>query len=213
MTNPAVGPSIAERVALDGRSLGRRGTETRARLLDATAQLLEDKGLRELRVVDIARAVDLSPATFYQYFADVEDAVLALSIAVGEESSSLAGLLAEDWNGPEGLGIARRLVEDFITNWDKHRCVLRTRNLAAQEGDDRFRAVRNDSLRPLTEGIGAKVLARSNSGLSPYAAGAAMVSMLERMAAFHADLAAYGTSRADVVETTARILHHTATGK
>ena len=213
MTNPAVGPITAERVALDGRSLGRRGTETRARLLDATAQLLGDKGLRELRVVDIARAVDLSPATFYQYFADVEDAVLALSIAVGEESSSLAGLLAEDWNGPEGLGIARRLVEDFITNWDKHRCVLRTRNLAAQEGDDRFRAVRNDSLRPLTEGIGAKVLARSDSGLSPYAAGAAMVAMLERMAAFHADLGAYGTSRADVVETTARILHHTATGK
>ena len=212
MTDPAVGTGASERVALDGRSLGRRGAETRARLLDATARLLEDNGLRELRVVDIARAVDLSPATFYQYFADVEDAVLALSIAVGEETSSLAGLLAEDWNGAEGLGFARRLVEDFITNWDKHRCVLRTRNLAAQEGDDRFRSVRNESLRPLTEGIGAKVLERSDSGLSPYAAAAAMVSMLERMAAFHTDLEAYGTSRADVVETTARILHLTATG-
>lgn len=202
-----------ESLALDGRSLGRRGAQTRARLLDATARLLEDKGLRELRVVDIARAVDLSPATFYQYFADVEAAVLALSIAVGEETSSLAGLLAEDWNRPDGLTHARRLVEDFITNWDQHRAVLRTRNLAAQEGDERFRAVRNDSLRPLTEGIGAKVAARQQSGLSPYAAGAAMVSMLERMAAFHFDLEAYGTSRADVVETTARILHHTATGQ
>jgi AcrR family transcriptional regulator len=203
----------AESLALDGRSLGRRGAQTRARLLDATAQLLEDNGLRELRVVDIARAVDLSPATFYQYFADVEAAVLALSIAVGEETSSLAGLLSEDWTRSDGLAFARRLVEDFITNWDKHRAVLRTRNLAAQEGDERFRAVRNDSLRPLTEGIGAKVAAREDSGLSPYAAGAAMVSMLERMAAFHADLDAYGTSRADVVETTARILHHTATGE
>ena len=202
-----------ELVALDGRSLGRRGAQTRGRLLDATARLLEDNGLRELRVVDIARAVDLSPATFYQYFPDVEAAVLALSIAVGEETSSLAGLLAEDWNRPDGLAFARRLVEDFIANWDEHRAVLRTRNLAAQEGDERFRAVRNESLRPLTEGIGAKVAARQDSGLFPYAAGAAMVSMLERMAAFHADLEAYGTSRADVVETTARILHHTATGK
>ena len=202
-----------ESLALDGRSLGRRGAQTRARLLDATARLLEDNGLRELRVVDIARAVDLSPATFYQYFADVEAAVLALSIAVGEETSTLAGLLAEDWSRPDGLTFARRLVEDFIANWDEHRAVLRTRNLAAQEGDDRFRAVRNDSLRPLTEGIGAKVAARQESGLSPYAAGAAMVSMLERMAAFHFDLEAYGTSRADVVETTARILHHTATGQ
>ena len=203
----------AESLALDGRSLGRRGAQTRARLLDATARLLEDNGLRELRVVDIARAVDLSPATFYQYFADVEAAVLALSIAVGEETSSLVGLLAEDWNRPDGLAFARRLVEDFITNWDEHRAVLRTRNLAAQEGDERFRAVRNESLGPLTEGIGAKVAARHESGLSPYAAGAAMVSMLERMAAFHTDLEAYGTTRADVVETTARILHHTATGQ
>lgn len=200
-------------VALDGRSLGRRGAQTRGRLLDATARLLEDNGLRELRVVDIARAVDLSPATFYQYFPDVEAAVLALSIAVGEETSSLAGLLAEDWNQPDGLAFARRLVEDFITNWDEHRAVLRTRNLAAQEGDERFRRVRNDSLSRLTEGIGAKVALRRDSGFAPYAAGAAMVSMLERMAAFHTDLEAYGTSRADVVETTARILHHTATGK
>ena len=199
-------------LALDGRSLGQRGAQTRSRLLDATARLLEDKGLRELRVVDIARAVDLSPATFYQYFADVEAAVLVLSIAVGEETSSLAGLLAEDWSQPDGLGFARQLVGDFIANWDERRAVLRTRNLAAQEGDQRFRDVRNNSLRPLTEGIGGKVAARSDSGLSPYAAGAAMVAMLERMAAFHGDLEAYGTSRAELVETTARILHHTATG-
>ncbi len=203
----------SDALAIDGRSLGHRGAQTRARLLDATARLLEDNGLRELRVVDIARAVDLSPATFYQYFADVEAAVLALSIAVGEETSSLDGLLAEDWDRPDGLAFARQLVADFIANWDQHRAVLRTRNLAAQEGDERFRSVRNDSLRPLTEGIGAKVAARDDSGLSPYAAAAAMVSMLERMAAFHSDLEAYGTSRTDVVETTARILHHTATGQ
>lgn len=206
---PDDGPAT---VALDGRPLGRRGAETRQRLLDATAQLLEDNGLRELKVVDIARAVGLSPATFYQYFGDAEAAVLALSAAVGEETASLSQLLGRDWNGDDGLDCARQLVEVFIANWDTHRAVLRTRNLAAQEGDERFRAVRNAALRPLTEGIAAKVTARIDSGLAPYAAAAAMVSMLERMAAFHADLRVYGTSRADVVETTARILHHTATG-
>ena len=200
-------------VALDGRSLGRRGTQTRQRLLEATARLLEDNGLRELRVVDIARAVELSPATFYQYFGDVEAAVLALSAAVGEETASLNEFIARSWSGADGLATVRLLVEHFISNWDTHRAVLRTRNLAAQEGDNRFRSVRNDALRPLTEGIAAKVQARGDSGLSPYAAAAGMVSMLERMAAFHADLEAYGTSRAEVVETTARILHHTATGE
>jgi len=200
-------------LALDGRALGRRGAQTRQRLLDATARLLEDNGLRELRVVDIARAVDLAPATFYQYFHDVEEAVLALSIAVGEETSVLSALVAQSWSGPGGLDVVRRLVENFIANWDRHRAVLRTRNLAAQEGDQRFRAVRNAALRPLTEGIASKVAARGEQGVTPYAAGAAMVSMLERMAAFHTDLEAYGTSRAEVVETTARILHRTATGE
>lgn len=200
-------------VALDGRSLGRRGTQTRQRLLDATSQLLEDKGLRELRVVDIARAVELSPATFYQYFRDVEEAVLALSAAVGEETAPLQTMVAASWSGPDGLALVRQFVEHFIANWDEHRAVLRTRNLAAQEGDRRFRDVRNAALRPLTEGIAAKVADRAGAGLNPYAAAAAMMSMLERMAAFHADLEVDGTTRADIVETTARILHHTATGE
>jgi hypothetical protein len=33
--------------------------------------------------------------------------------------------------------------------------------------------------------------------------------MLERMAAFHTDLEAYGVARAEVVSTTARIIHAT----
>ena len=206
-------PEASDAVALDGRALGRRGAQTRQRLLDATTRLLEDNGLRELRVVDIARAVDLAPATFYQYFRDVEEAVLALSIAVGEETGSLSALVARSWSGPEGLAVVRQLVDDFISNWDDHRAVLRTRNLAAQEGDQRFRDVRNEALRPFTEGIAVKVAERDEPGVAPYAAAAAMVAMLERMAAFHTDLEAYGTTREDVVETTARILHRTATGE
>jgi len=199
-------------LAIDGRPLGRRAQATRERLLDATRELLATQGIRDLRVVDIARHVGTSPATFYQYFRGVEEAVLALSAAVGEETTSLNALVASDWDGPEGLDVVRTIVEDFIANWDRHRAVLRTRNLAAQEGDLRFRTVRNDALRPLTEGIAAKVAARAEPGVAPYAAAAAMVSMLERMAAFHTDLEAYGTTRDDVVETTARILHRTATG-
>ena len=49
-------------------------------------------------------------------------------------------------------------------------------------------------------------------GVAPYAAAAALVAMMERMAAFHVDLEAYGVSRADVVETTSRIVFQTVTG-
>ena len=100
-------------VALDGRALGRRGAQTRRRLLDATAELLETHGIRDLRVVDIARAVGSSPATFYQYFRDVEEAVLALAEEVGDEIEPLVACLEPPWDADAGLDDARALVERF----------------------------------------------------------------------------------------------------
>lgn len=205
-------------IALDGRSLGKRGALTRRRLLDATTRLLDDSGIRELRVVDIARDVGTSPATFYQYFRDVAAVVLALADEVGEDLAPLGDLLARDWDGADGLAAARELVDAFIEYWDSHRAVLRTRNLAAQEGDQRFRNVRNESLRPLREGLADKVTSaqragRVSAGIAPMAAAAALSSMMERMAAFHTDLEPLGVERRDLVETTARILHQTVTGQ
>jgi AcrR family transcriptional regulator len=204
-------------VAIDGRALGKRGAATRRRLLDATARLLESHGVRDLRVVDIAREVGSSPATFYQYFRDVEEAVLVLSEEVGEDLAPVGELLARPWEGGAGLDLAREMVDAFLRYWDGHRAVLRTRNLAAQEGDRRFRDVRNRALMPLTEGVAAKVAdaqaqGKVGEGVVPIAAAAALVAMLERMAAFHADLEPLGASRNDVVETTARIIFQTVTG-
>lgn len=197
-------------VALDGRALGRRGAATRRRLLDATALLLETHGVRDIRVVEIAREVDTSPATFYQYFADVEAAVLALCEEVGEQAAPIGALLEESWDDDHGLDHARGLVDAFMSYWERHRAVLRTRNLAAQEGDERFRDVRNRALSRLTEGFARKVARDGPPELSPYAAAAAMVAMMERLAAFQLDLGErYGTTRAEIVETTARILYQT----
>jgi AcrR family transcriptional regulator len=204
-------------VAQDGRAVGRRGAQTRRKLLDATAQLLEHHGVRDLRVVDIARAVGTSPATFYQYFRDVEEAVLALASELDDEIGPLVALLDGSWEGPAGLAAARELVDGFVDYWDRHRAVLRTRNLAAQEGDSRFREVRNRTLGVFTQRIAAKVAESRQAGrvvseISPTAAGAALVALIERMAAFHYDLEPLGVSRADLVETTARIIHQTVTG-
>ena len=62
--------------AADGRVIGSRALVTRRKLLDATAKLLQEQGILDLRVVDISRDVGSSPATFYQYFNDVDEAIL-----------------------------------------------------------------------------------------------------------------------------------------
>ena len=204
---------ISRSVALDGRSLGRRGALTRRRLLDATGELLETRGLRDLRVVDIARSVGTSPATFYQYFRAVEDAVLVLAEEAAEDLGSVIARLDEPWSDASSL----RMVDAFVDAWSQHRAVLRTRNLAAQEGDQRFRAVRLASLRPITEGLAAKIAEAQRAGrvdpsMSPIAAASAIVAMTERVAAFHREIEELGVTPAALVETTARIIDQTVTG-
>jgi len=204
---------ISRSVALDGRSLGRRGALTRRRLLDATGELLETRGLRDLRVVDIARAVGTSPATFYQYFRAVEDAVLVLAEEAAEDLGSVITRLDEPWSDAS----SQRMVDAFVDAWSQHRAVLRTRNLAAQEGDQRFRAVRLASLRPITEALAAKITEAQRAGrvdasMSPIAAASAIVAMTERVAAFHREIEELGVTPEALVETTARIIDQTVTG-
>jgi len=208
----------ADLLAIDGRRLGRRAQETRRRLLDATAELVATKGLLDLTVVEIARRVGTSPASFYQYFQNVEEAVLALSEVIGGELQSLAPLVEAPWRGRPGFELCRELVGRFIDHWDEHRAVLRVRDLAAQEGDRRFRDVRNASLGIITERLTTKIAEFQDAGkiaeeITPYAAASALVAMMGRMAAYHSDLETRGFTRDDMVETVARIVYQTVTGR
>jgi AcrR family transcriptional regulator len=209
---------VSQALAIDGRPLGRRAQETRRRLLDATSELLVSQGIRDLRVVEVARKVGTSPATFYQYFRSVDEAVLILAEELTDELHPLVALLEQQWNGKDGVETARAMVDGFIGYWDQHRAVLRVRNLAAEEGDQRFRDVRNANLSTITDRLARLVGENQKAGrvaseIAPYAAAAAMVAMLERMAAFHFDLEPRGVRRSQLVETTARILHQTVTGR
>jgi len=144
--------------------------------------------------------------------------VLALTQEGGDELAPLIARLEPVWDASNGLDDARALVAGFVDYWDRHRAVLRTRNLAAQEGDERFRDVRHETLRELMSRLTAKIADARDAGrvadeMSPIAAGAALVALIERMAAFHRELEQIGISRDDLVETTARIIHQTVVGK
>jgi AcrR family transcriptional regulator len=205
-------------IAIDGRRLGLRAQATRRRLLDATAELLETEGILDLKVVDVARKVGTSPATFYQYFANVEEAVLALSEEAGNQVLDLVPLVDQPWRGTRALELARELVDGFIVMWDNHRAVLRTRNLAAQEGHIHFRQLRNRQLSNITDRLAMRVADNKAVGrvapeITPYAAASSMVAMMERMAAYHYEIEGRGVTRIDVVETVARIVYQTVTGR
>lgn len=201
-----------------GRELGPRALETRRRLLDATAKLLSERSVRDVSVVDIARAAGTSPATFYQYFKDVSEATLRLAELAAQDLPAVVEMIDASWEGERGLEIARAIVDAFVRHWDAHRAVLLVRNLAADEGDRRFQRVRGLSLTPVLEQLAAQISASQQAGrvdskLQPAAAAAAMGAILERLAAYHRELELLGVSREDLVETCARILHQTVAGR
>ena len=213
MTKP-----VSKAVDQSGRALGPRALQTRQRLLDATEALLRVRGVRELSVVEIARKVETSPATFYQYFKDVPDATLCLAEQAGQELPGLLERIREPWGGRKGFEAARGLVAAFIDHWDAHHAVLRIRNLASEEGDRRFQKARRDFMHPLLDELSAKVKEAQDAGriaakVHPFAAAAALASMLERLAAFHRELEGLGVNREELEETCARILVQSTTGR
>ena len=210
--------SETKTVDQSGRTLGPRALQTRERLLDATSRLLSERSVRDISVVEIARKANTSPATFYQYFKDVSEATLQLAATAAEEMPALIELIDGDWRGKKGLETARAVTRSFVDHWDAHRSVLLVRNLFADEGEKRFMKVRRRALAPVIEHLARRIEENQAEGrvvpeIHPAAAAAAMASVLERLAAHHREIEYFGASREELIESSARILFQTVTGR
>jgi len=204
-------------LAADGRSIGARAQATRRRLMDATARLLGELSVLELRVVDITRAVGTSPATFYQYFPDVDTAILALAHEATEDEQPLVDFLIPGWTAENGLEQARAFVDAYINFWNSHHAVLRIRNLKAEEGDLRFRAVRSEANLLVIDAMQTMLrnsiaAGRLPDALDPFTVAAAMVAMIERILSFQPEIARRGANLQKLRETLSILLYRGLTG-
>jgi AcrR family transcriptional regulator len=202
----------AETLDQSGRVLGPRALKTRARLLAATELQLGRQSVRELSVVEITREAGTSPATFYQYFGDVTDAVLLLAEHVSATTAAALAEVGDEWTGEEGLENARTMVNALLDIWDEHRSLLLARNVMADEGDERFHGVRRDSVGAMIGRLATRLREIRRTGvLAPEihtgVAAIALVAMVERIAAYSFELSQNGMSRETLAETCARIVH------
>lgn len=171
-----------------GQKIGAKGQRTRAKLIDATLKLLETTSLRDVSVVDVAREAGTSAATFYVYFRDVPEVVLAALNNVGAGPDELEQALRRDWGSSDGQSAALQFIEDYCEFWAEHRTIFRVRNLAAEEGDDRFYIRRAEAMRPLLDAMTAKIARAISHGnlpdhFTPIALAGTCAMMLERLAA------------------------------
>jgi AcrR family transcriptional regulator len=205
--------------ATDGRVPGPRGLSTRARLLECTLALLGDKSYRDLAVIDIARAAGSSPATFYQYFPDVESAVLVLAEQMADEHGRFAAIVRDtDWRGAGAYPAAEALAAEFLIFWTDHQPILHVVDLASGEQDPRFRAARTRLLNDVTNALAQAVESgrgqrRGARDPDPMAVGAVLVSMLSHVAAHQHGMAAWGIPIDHMQAVMARIIYQTVTDR
>jgi len=215
-----VTPQRADEVrAVDGRTPGRRGRATRDKLVQCAAELLEKSSYRDLTVIDIARCAGCSPATFYQYFADVETAVLVLAEEMASNGKSLTTLIHDsDWRGRGGYETALAIVDAFLALWEHHRAILRVVDLATAEGDLRFQNARTHLLNEVTVGLRDVIEDMRAAGSHPkdtdaMAQAATLVSMLAHVAQHRYGFEFWGIRTDDMRRSLGRILYTGVTGK
>ena len=219
--------AYAEQVATtDGRVPGERGRQTRQRLLDATVELLATTPWRSVKVTDIARQARTSPATFYQYFANVEQAIQVLAEGMVEEAGQLAELVGGDWSEEASWDTALAVTEGFLGYWEDNRAVFRVVDLATEEGDGQLRGIRVRALNAVTVAL-AQVIATASpspeggpagatcspAGADPMAVAGTLVAMFASVSAHRYGFEFWGIRTRNLIDTQARTLHWAVTGR
>jgi len=210
----------------DGRVAGERGRQTRQRLLDATVELLSTTSWRSVKVTDIAREARTSPATFYQYFANVEEAIRVLAEGMVDEAAQLAELVGGDWSERSSWSTALTVTEGFLSYWEDNRAVFRVVDLATEEGDRELRGIRVRALNAVTVALAQVIVAAcpapgdasgqttaSPAGSDPMAVAGAIVAMFASVSAHRYGFEYWGIRTSPLIDTQARMLHWAVTGR
>ncbi|MGW7250776.1 TetR family transcriptional regulator [Streptomyces decoyicus] len=204
---------------VDGRVAGRRGQATRQKLLDCLSEMLSSSPYRDVKVIDVARKAGTSPATFYQYFPDVEGAVLEIAEEMAKEGATLTDLVAgRSWVGKSAWQAAEDLVEGFLSFWRRHDAILRVIDLGAAEGDKRFYKIRMKILNAVTNSLTDSIKELQSKGkvdkdVSPPAMAGSLVAMLAAVAGHQKGFQSWGVKQSELKPNLALLVHLGVTGK
>ena len=181
---------------------------------------------RSVKVTDIARQAQTSPATFYQYFANVEQAIQVLAEGMVDQAGQLADLVDGDWSEGASWATALTVTEGFLSYWEDNRAVFRVVDLATEEGEGQLRGIRVRALNAVTVAL-AQVIATASpspeggptgatcspAGVDPMAVAGTLVAMFASVSAHRYGFEFWGIRTRNLIDTQARTLHWAVTGR
>jgi AcrR family transcriptional regulator len=184
----------AETRNLLGQKIGRKGRETRQRIMDAALELLKTCSYKDLNVSEIVSEADVSNATFYVYFKDVEEVLYACVQAAALDLGELHAVVDAEWTPDNVRQQVAKFVDIYNKLWEKYRIELRIRNLEADQGNLRFLNLRIETTKSILQKLSDKI-ARLNPDLEyPQQIAIAIHAAMGGLAAQH-DIGISGATR------------------
>jgi AcrR family transcriptional regulator len=137
---------------LNGQKLGRKGRDTRERILAAAATLLIEPDEAPFTMGEIARRSSLGMTSLYNYFADLTELLLAVlePVMVTAEADYLH-LLRSYWPDEELSERCGEFVLAYHNFWARHTRLLHLRNAMSDQFDERIFQQRIESTQPIIQ--------------------------------------------------------------
>jgi AcrR family transcriptional regulator len=135
---------------LSGQRLGRKGRDTRARILAAASELLAQADDVPISLSAVAREASLGMTSLYLYFTDLTELLLAvLEPVMADTEDVYLRHLRERWPDESLNAHCLEFVTALHGFWHKNSTILHLRNSMSDQRDKRMMANRVNAARPV----------------------------------------------------------------
>lgn len=186
----AVAPDERLSRNLNGQKLGRKGKDTRARILAAAAEIVAEGSEQPITLSAVARRALLGMTSLYLYFNDLSELLLAVlePVRATAEAAYIVELRTR-WPDEDLAVRCHGFVAAHHAYWSRHARLLHLRNSMADAHDRRMMEHRIASAMPVIALLAAQMDAKpEEQPLSPvYAMASLLMTSLERTATVWTD--------------------------
>lgn len=139
---------------LNGQRLGRKGRETRERIIHTAIRLLETRGAEPFALASIAREASLGMSSLYNYFNDSSELMIAvLEPVMATADAAYMEVMRDYWPDDAVHDNCEEFWRTYLEFWHRHAALLHQRNQMSDAGDERMLLHRFEAVFPLLECI------------------------------------------------------------
>jgi AcrR family transcriptional regulator len=187
---------------LAGQRLGRKGRDTRNRIIAAAQAILAEQPGTALTLSEVARRTSLRMGSLYLYFADLTELVLAmLEPVMATAEDAYVGLVRTHWSENDLGARAHDFVCAYHRFWIQHSNLLHLRNSMSDRNDERMMLHRIQAAQPVMRLLVEQMDGDVNRPDTPaFSMATALMTGLERVATVTTDTSLPTLMRAPVWE-------------